>query len=115
MKLTADKLIKPGLGPGSPGSPGANTFWTPQGIKEVINGIKELLQQYNQMRTGQVPPGTNNPGANVAQTGISKAEMVNFMRQFLDNLIAQGNGDKTILAVLKDFPATIKQLRGMLG
>lgn len=115
MKLALDKLTKPGS-PGSPGSPGGESFWTPQGIKEVINGIKELLQQYNQMRTGQASPGTNVANvANVAQTGVSKAELINFMQQFLDNLIAQGNGDKTILAVLKDFPATIKQLRGMLG
>lgn len=125
--ITAEELLKlkPVAGAATAASSRGDTFWSPQNIMQVIEGIKTLMQMYVEMRTGGT--GGNgavmaneqpviDPGAQVGPgpQGITMAQVIGVAKQFLENLDSQGHGDATILQVLEKTPFTIKQIRGFL-
>jgi hypothetical protein len=94
----------------------SNAGWTPERINDIINGIGKLMQQYYQLKGGG-SAGAVDPQKTVIQqgNGITMPQVKSFAQQFLDNIIAQGNGDKKVIQVLQEFEPTIKQLRSLLG
>ena len=92
-----------------------NTF---KNIKEIIEGVRSLLKEAKTIGavttttetldeknpTDMIPPGQ----------GITTAQALDFAKKFLDSMIAQGLGDKTIDETIKSLPFTIKQIRGVL-
>lgn len=126
--ITAEELlkVKPVAGAIAGASSRGDSFWSPQSIMQVIDGIKKLMQMYVDMRAGggrgndgvmTNEPRAIDPGAQVGPTpqGITMPQVIAVAKQFLDNLESQGHGDATLLQVLEKTPFTIKQLRGFLG
>lgn len=106
------------LGKGAGGSEGSGGGWTPEKVIEIINGIKELAAQAQAMKGGSYQYGGNGepPPSQVANQGgaLTIPQVKGTIAQILDNLIAQGHGDDTLLKVLEATPATIKQIRSLL-
>ena len=81
--------------------------------KDIIDGIRLMIQEAKDMQ----PKNDNitNIPATTSPDTITKAQLIDFGKQFLDNLIKQGYGDKTIAEALADIPFTIKQINSYIG
>lgn len=119
MKLTQKDLAASGSAPGSPlGLPltgGDN--WIAK-INEMIAGINQLFQQYNQLRQnlpgsfGQPPGGAELQGS--PPGGDPTVKMIQAARMFVTNLQKQGMGDQPLGQVIGQMPETVNQVAALL-
>ena len=96
-------------------SPANAGLFSPQGIKQfkdIVEGIRAMLQEAKELQQpkAQVSSGDNTTPNN----GITKDQLFAFARQFLDSMIAQGYGNKTISEAIDSIPFTVSQIRGYL-
>ena len=105
IKPDPTKLVK---------SEGDTTFLTGiKQVKDIIEGIRVMIKEAKDLQNPNQNPNMINPNA-VQPVGITQEQLFKFGRQFLDNLIKQGYGDKTTTEVLAEIPFTVKQIRGFL-
>ena len=111
---------------------GAASFWTPEAVNTVINGIKDLLKAYNEMRQGaagiatapaaaQAPgPGdaradTPGQGQQVTQgQAVTMPQLAAMAKRIFESLEAKGYADKTPFEALQSVTLTIGQIKGFL-
>ena len=101
------------------GLPNAGVF-SPAGIKQinlVLTNIREMVKEAKGLQTAPAEKEVAEPENEAKQLtsgGVTKEQLFGFGKQFLDNLIKQGYGDKTLAETISDIPLTVKQLRGLL-
>ena len=108
--------IKPDFNKLQPDALSQAGMFSPAGIKtfkDIIEGIRAMIKEAKELQNPNQNPDMVNPNA-VQPIGITQEQVFKFGRQFLDNLIKQGYGDKTASEVLAEIPFTVKQLRGFL-
>lgn len=119
MRLKPTDLTAPGHTPGSPlGLPLAGGDNWISKLNEIIAGINQLFQQYNQLRQnlpgafGQQPGGAelqpNPPG------GDPTVKMIQAARILVTNLQKQGMGDQPLGQVIGQMPETVNQVAALL-
>lgn len=87
-------------------------------IIDVIKGIKELVAQYKSLNGNLIPslPPTapdnlqENKGVKMPSDVLTVSQVKEFLKSFIDNLVEQGYGDKTLSQALSEVPFTIKQI-----
>ena len=102
-------------------NPPQQSGWTPANVKEIILGIKTLIDEAKAFQgSGQAQPAQlPEPEQHVEprlteQSGLTIIQLKTMAGGFLDRLIDGGYGDKSIKDTIEDLPVTIKQIRGML-
>ncbi len=93
--------------------------FSPSGIKQInliITNIREMVKEAKEINNPveKVSARDNDSMINAETKGLTKQQLFDFAKQFLDNLIKQGYGDKTPAETISDIPLSIKQLRGLL-
>ncbi len=118
MKIAKIADITPDLNKvaslGTGGLPNAGVF-SPAGIKQInliITNIREMVKEAKGMN--QPAEKTENEPRQLPTSGVTKEQLFDFGKQFLDGLIKQGYGDKTLAETISDIPYTVKQIRGAL-
>ena len=111
--ITPNAVKIEGLSPAS-----ANTgFFSPSGIKQfkdIIDSIRAMVKEAKELQNPNSLPSDAVDKHFTPPSGITKEQIYGIGRSFLDNLIKQGYGEKTIVQTLGDIPLTIKQIRGLL-
>jgi len=94
-------------------------FFSPQGIKQfkdIIDGIKDMLKEAKELQYPIQPNTVSsiNTAIQAQSEGLTKEQLIGFARQFIDTMIAQGYGNKTLSQAVNAIPFTIEQIRGFL-
>lgn len=83
-------------------------------FKGIIDNIRSLIAEAKELQNPTAKnPSASDTSANPA-AGLTKDQLMKVVKQFLDNLIKQGYGDKTVSKTLEDIPLTIKQIRSLI-
>lgn len=100
-----------------------SSLFSLQGIKQIKDVIEGIRLMVSEAKNLQSPPPLQ-AGATGQETvvqsplqagsGVSKEQLFTFARQFLDNMIKQGYGNKSISQAVDSIPFTISQIRGFL-
>ena len=97
------------INPDTPAFPNTG-FFSPQGIKQfkdIIEGIKEMLQQAKELKSNPTePPDRKN--------NLDTNQLIEFGKHFLDSMIQQGYGNKSLAETIDAIPFTINQIRGLI-
>lgn len=101
----------------TPSLPNAGLF-SPAGIKQfkdIIESIRAMVKEAKELQNPH--PSDKEPLHNYPtplEKGVTKEQLFTFARQFLDSMVSQGYGDKTVSEAVNAIPFTVKQIRGFL-
>jgi len=92
------------------------SLFSPSGIKqfkEIIENIRAMVQEAKELQNPKL--NTEKPSEVATNPdSLTKEQVFIFVRQFLDSMVKQGYGDKTISEAINAVPFTINQIRGYL-